>query len=174
MNLCDVCIRKYSECMNEHENIPDVVYGNDEANTNDAVLECSWFIYKEAKDEKIDKLVAELNRLRPYADCYKRICKRLGIEKNVLGYIFKIEGELKRVKAELMKFQSDYTSLVMLFDKAEAELKAFKDGLPDVVTLTQILWDYFKGTELEKLMNGKVDCIDLAKAIATRIGTAKP
>lgn len=46
MNLCDLCIRDYSDCMNKHENTPKVVYGNDEDNTNDAVLECDWFIAK--------------------------------------------------------------------------------------------------------------------------------
>lgn len=47
MNLCDICVREYSACVNEHENLPDIKYGNDEANTGDAVLECSWFMRKD-------------------------------------------------------------------------------------------------------------------------------
>ena len=39
INLCELCIRTYSECMNDHENLPTIVYGD-----KDAVNECDWFI----------------------------------------------------------------------------------------------------------------------------------
>ena len=55
MNLCDICVRNYGECMNDHENLPEITYGNDEENTNDAVLECSWFMGKR-KDDAISKI----------------------------------------------------------------------------------------------------------------------
>lgn len=45
MNLCDVCLRRYSDCMHEHENEPKIIYGND-GEHNDAVLECDWFVQK--------------------------------------------------------------------------------------------------------------------------------
>lgn len=45
-NLCDFCVRKYSECMNEHENLPSVVYGDAGDGIQDSVLECDWFIHK--------------------------------------------------------------------------------------------------------------------------------
>jgi len=35
--------------------------------------------------------------------------------------------------------------------------------------LVQFLWDYFKGTKLKTLMNGKVDCVDLASALTSKI-----
>ena len=44
-HLCDFCLRIYSECMNAHENMPEIVYGND-GQHNDAVLECDWFMQK--------------------------------------------------------------------------------------------------------------------------------
>ncbi len=45
MNLCDICKREYSDCMNEHENTPKITYGDSEG-TGDAVEECSWFMGK--------------------------------------------------------------------------------------------------------------------------------
>jgi hypothetical protein len=44
-NLCDFCLRTYSACMNEHENMPKLTYGSD-GQFNDAVLECDWFMQK--------------------------------------------------------------------------------------------------------------------------------
>jgi len=43
MNLCDVCVRNYGECMNDHENQPRVVYDNNE-DTGDAVVDCDWYM----------------------------------------------------------------------------------------------------------------------------------
>ena len=50
MNLCELCIRDHGSCMNDHENIPTVVFCNDEDNTNDAVIECDWFMAKPKKE----------------------------------------------------------------------------------------------------------------------------
>ena len=41
MNLCEFCLRTYSECMNRHENLPDIKYG-----LQDSVLKCDWFMAK--------------------------------------------------------------------------------------------------------------------------------
>ena len=49
VNLCDLCVRNYGECMNDHENIPEVKYGND-GEHNDAILECDWFMYKPKRE----------------------------------------------------------------------------------------------------------------------------
>ena len=43
MNLCDICKKSYAECINEYSEMPEIEYGNDESNTGDAVLKCSWF-----------------------------------------------------------------------------------------------------------------------------------
>ena len=55
MNLCDICIREYGRCMNEHENLPTIEYGND-GQYNDAVLECDWFIEKPKLSEQINMI----------------------------------------------------------------------------------------------------------------------
>ena len=52
INLCDICLREYSNCMNEHENMPEIEYGGE---SNDAVLECSWFMGEEKQAERSAK-----------------------------------------------------------------------------------------------------------------------
>ena len=47
-NLCDICVREYGECMNEHDNLPKILYGDTGNGIQDSVLECDWFIHKEA------------------------------------------------------------------------------------------------------------------------------
>ena len=37
--------------------------------------------------EGCEGLKMTIQDIRPYADCYKRVCKNLGIEKDILGYI---------------------------------------------------------------------------------------
>jgi len=51
MNLCELCIRQYSECMNKHENLPKITYGNDGIHT-DAVIECDWYIARPKAETK--------------------------------------------------------------------------------------------------------------------------
>ncbi len=60
----------------------------------------------EATEKHRDKLVTELVdykegceglkltivELRPYAECYRRVCETLGIEKNILGYVERIQA----------------------------------------------------------------------------------
>jgi hypothetical protein len=46
-NLCDTCVRIYSECMNKHDNLPTIEYGE-----QDSVLDCDWYIHKEKYDSK--------------------------------------------------------------------------------------------------------------------------
>ena len=43
---------------------------------------------------EISKLKAEVVEIRPYSDCYKRICKAIGIEKDILGYIDRLKKEV--------------------------------------------------------------------------------
>lgn len=40
-NLCDTCIRVYSECMNKHENLPEVEFASE---TDDAIANCNWYM----------------------------------------------------------------------------------------------------------------------------------
>ena len=47
---------------------------------------------------------AEIHKIRPFADCYKRICEILGIEKDVLGYIEQLEAKLKDLQEALRKY----------------------------------------------------------------------
>lgn len=44
MNMCDICLREYSACMNEHDTTPEIVYGDTGNGIGDSVLECSWFM----------------------------------------------------------------------------------------------------------------------------------
>ena len=39
INLCELCAKEYSECINNHENLPDIIYGEE-----DSVNECDWFV----------------------------------------------------------------------------------------------------------------------------------
>lgn len=50
VHLCELCLRVYSACMNEHENMPEIEYGSDGEN-NDAVTFCSWFMAKPKEAE---------------------------------------------------------------------------------------------------------------------------
>ena len=51
MNLCDICLREYSDCMNDHENLPNIKYGNFKG-TEDAVEECDWFMARNKETTK--------------------------------------------------------------------------------------------------------------------------
>ena len=41
-----------------------------------------------------------IHQIRPFADCYKKICQVLGIEKNILGHIKDLKKEVEDLKQE--------------------------------------------------------------------------
>jgi len=57
-NLCELCVREYSECMNDHENLPNIVYGDCGDGIQDSVLECDWFM---GKHEPVDQYQGDPN-----------------------------------------------------------------------------------------------------------------
>jgi len=52
--------------------------------------------------EGCEGLKLAIQDLRPYADCYKRVCESLGIEKDILGYIEKLKI---MIKSNIVYFQ---------------------------------------------------------------------
>ena len=84
MNLCDICIRTYSACMNEHENMPDIVYGKDDEGHEDAVNECSWFMGRVKNDKPLSQYESEKGEYY-CKDCgwvliKNGLCKHIGRE----------------------------------------------------------------------------------------------
>ena len=41
---------------------------------------------------KCQELEKYIHEIRPYADCYKRVCQSVGIEKDIVGYIKKLRN----------------------------------------------------------------------------------
>lgn len=48
-NLCDTCLRSYSDCMNEHENLPTVEFASE---NDDAIVNCDWYMRKPKEQTK--------------------------------------------------------------------------------------------------------------------------
>ena len=68
--------------------------------------------------KKLEKYIEEI---RPKADCYDRICKVLGRKNNILGYIKKLNQEIKEVK--------------MNCTTAEEFIKLYKDNISNISDL---------------------------------------
>lgn len=61
---------------------------------NEAALRAS------ASERESAALREELTAVRPYADCYKRVCESLGIEDNILSYVRSLQAALADGKGE--------------------------------------------------------------------------
>lgn len=48
----------------------------------------------EAAEAKLTSINAELHNIRPFADCYKRICQSLNIENDILGFVASLQAKL--------------------------------------------------------------------------------
>ncbi len=90
--------------------IPDIHTKEQKANATELVHRWNAFedggIVSELQQELLDYkagcegLKLAIQDIRPYADCYKRICEHLGIEKDVLGYIEKLKQQIVKAKSE--------------------------------------------------------------------------
>jgi hypothetical protein len=67
---------------------------------------------------------AEIERVRPLADCYESACRTLGIEKDILGYV-------ERLKEDNRQYQLDYEQMHGVGIDLRTEIKRLKE----VVTL---------------------------------------
>lgn len=58
--------------------------------------------------KSISKFKRQIVEIRPYADCYKRVCECLGIENNILDFVRNLEQQRKSLLTVCKKFMKTW------------------------------------------------------------------
>ena len=67
----------------------------------------------------------------------------------------------------------DLSDKYHVWDKKQNYVRKDRLSVKIIQQLMQLMWNHFEGTELKKLLNGKIDCLDLATKLSKELKEQK-